>query len=42
MLEKAYQEKEVGLYYGLRDPSFDDLRSEPKFVELIRKIGFEK
>ncbi|MBI3416598.1 MAG: hypothetical protein HY043_14995 [Verrucomicrobia bacterium] len=42
LLEKCYQEKEVGIYYWLRDPAFDDLRSEPRFMELIRKIGFEK
>ena len=40
-LEKAYQARSQNLTYWMRtDPAFDPIRSEPKYVELVRRIGF--
>jgi serine/threonine protein kinase/tetratricopeptide (TPR) repeat protein len=39
-LAKAYQEREKGLVDLLMDEEFDKLRSNPEFVELVKKIGF--
>jgi tetratricopeptide (TPR) repeat protein len=39
-LNTAYQEHDF-LLYGLRtDPRLDSLRSDPRYAELVRKIGF--
>jgi len=37
-LEKAYEEREFGLS-GLSGPLWDPLRSDPRFQELLRRIG---
>jgi serine/threonine protein kinase/Tfp pilus assembly protein PilF len=39
-LEKAYQERDKGLASLLVEKDFDKLRSNPKFIELIKKMGF--
>lgn len=39
-LEKAYKERDQGLVGLLTDKEFDKLRSNPKFIELIKKMGF--
>ena len=36
-LEKAYEEHEFRFIF--RDLTFDDLREDPRFIELSRKIG---
>lgn len=38
-LEKAYQERSPWLTYIKYDPQFDNLHSDPRFAELLRKIG---
>jgi len=39
-LEKAYLNRSIGLIDINVFPIFDNLRAEPGFVELIRKMGF--
>jgi serine/threonine protein kinase/TolB-like protein len=38
-LEKAYEERSTGLYLLNVDPSWDSLRSDPRFNDLLRRIG---
>lgn len=38
-LEKAYQERSIWLVYMKTDPQFDNLRSDPRFTEMMKKIG---
>ncbi len=38
-LEKAYQERADGLTWLAVEPMMDDIRSDPRFQELVRKIG---
>jgi adenylate cyclase len=38
-LEKAYEERDIWMTWLKRDPTFDSLRSEPRFKALIKKIG---
>ena len=38
-LEKAYQERDGGLFWFRRDPRLDTLRSEPRFIDLSRRAG---
>jgi len=41
-LEKAYQDRSVGLSWLKADPVFDSLRSDPRFMALLKRIGLEK
>jgi len=38
-LEKAYEERSTGLYLLNVDPTWDGLRSDPRFHNLLRRIG---
>jgi TolB-like protein/Flp pilus assembly protein TadD len=38
-LEKAYQERDVTLPYMLTDPLLADMRPDPRFVDLVRRVG---
>jgi serine/threonine-protein kinase len=40
-LEKAYGARDLQLQYLNVDPSFDGLRADPRFQDLLRRIGFE-
>jgi tetratricopeptide (TPR) repeat protein len=39
-LGKAYEERSGGLIWLSVDSRFDGLRSDPRFAELMRKVGF--
>ena len=41
-LEKAYVERDPMLVAAGTDPMFDVLRADPRFADLIRRIGFSK
>ena len=41
-LEKAYQDRSVGLIWLRSDPIFDSIRSDPRFIALLKRIGLEK
>jgi hypothetical protein len=38
-LERAYQEHDLQLKYLNVETGYDDLRSEPRFQDLVRKVG---
>jgi TolB-like protein/DNA-binding winged helix-turn-helix (wHTH) protein/Tfp pilus assembly protein PilF len=38
-LEKAYQERSVGMLLLNHDPDYDHLRSDPRFQDLVRRVG---
>jgi hypothetical protein len=39
-LEKAYQERVPFLLHVRFDPDFKSMRSDPRFADLVRRIGF--
>ena len=39
-LEKAYEERSPWLAFLANDPTFETLRSDPRFAELVRRVGF--
>jgi eukaryotic-like serine/threonine-protein kinase len=40
-LEKAYQRRDTILYNYIRDPQLDNLRGEPRFIELLNRVRLE-
>jgi TolB-like protein/Tfp pilus assembly protein PilF len=41
-LERAYQEKSGGLQYLKVDPFFDPVRKDPRFVDLVHRVGLDQ
>jgi TolB-like protein/thioredoxin-like negative regulator of GroEL len=41
-LEEAYRAKDVGLVYLKVDPCLDPLRSDPRFDDLVKRVGLAK
>jgi serine/threonine protein kinase/tetratricopeptide (TPR) repeat protein len=41
-LEKACEDRCVGMSWLKADPIFDSLRSDPRFIKLLKKVGLEK
>ena len=39
-LEKAYQQRANGIVELKAEPAFDPLRSDPRFQDLLRRVGF--
>jgi eukaryotic-like serine/threonine-protein kinase len=39
-LQKAYQDRSAWLVYLRVDPYFDPVRSDPRFIDLVRRINF--
>ncbi len=39
LLEKAYAEKSGNLLYIKSDPFFDSLRSDPRYADLLKRMG---
>ena len=39
-VEQAYEERDTGLAYIQCEPFFEPLRQNPRYSELIRKMGF--
>jgi tetratricopeptide (TPR) repeat protein len=42
LLEKAYEIRDVFLAWIKVDHNYDSLRSEPRFIELLKKVGLDK
>ena len=38
-LDKAYEQRDPGLMYLKVDPTLDPLRSDPRFREVVRRVG---
>ena len=38
-LQKAYEDRSAGLLYLKVDPAFDSLRSDPRFIDLLHRVG---
>ena len=38
-LERAFAERDSQMQYLMIEPNFSDIRSEPRFAELVRKVG---
>ena len=41
-LEKAYDERNLFLRFINTDPVWDPLRDDPRFKELLKKMGLDK
>jgi hypothetical protein len=42
LLEKAYEIRDVNLAWIKVDHHYDSLRSEPRFIALLQKVGLDK
>jgi Flp pilus assembly protein TadD len=42
LLEKAYEDRDPHLPWIKVDHNYDSLRSEPRFIELLKKVGLDK
>ncbi len=38
-LQKAYEDRSAGLVYLKIDPAFDSIRSDPRYIDLLRRVG---
>jgi hypothetical protein len=38
-LEKAYQARSAGVIYLHLDPGYEPLRSDPRYAEMVSRIG---
>ena len=38
-LEKAYANEDVELILGVRSPALDPIRSDPRYADLMRRVG---
>jgi len=38
-LERCYRERDVNITYIKVDPFMDNLRADPRFVDLMRRVG---
>jgi len=41
-LEKAYEERDPQLKKLKTEPIYDNVSSDPRFIELLKKMGLEK
>ena len=41
-LDSAYRERAWPLFVIRRDPAFDGVRSDPRYPELLRRVGFSQ
>jgi hypothetical protein len=39
-LEKAYRDRDISLTFIKVEPRWDEYRSEPRFADLLRRVGF--
>jgi DNA-binding winged helix-turn-helix (wHTH) protein/TolB-like protein/predicted Zn-dependent protease len=39
LLERAYQERDLQLQYLRVDPHYDEIRSDPRFQDLVKRVG---
>ena len=42
LLEKAYEDRDRSLAWITVDHDYDSLRSEPRFIALLKKVGLDK
>ena len=41
LLERAFQARSAGLIYLHLDPGYEPLRKDPRFAELVTRIGLK-
>ena len=41
-MEQSYQERELWMAYLQTDPRLDSLRGDPRFNELVRRVGLSQ
>ena len=42
LLEKGYQQRSAGMLYLLIDPFWDNVRSDPRYTDLLRRVGLSE